>query len=131
MQLMELFKCTDKSHNVFLLYLNEDNRFVMSKNMGWELRSHATCRDINVIYYLKCNMCGHKETYIGNTVGDNFVGFKSRINQPITDCKTSIFTFKFPIHAYHYAMKNKECLKEPYFQSNIMMKLKESYEKRL
>ena len=48
---------------------------VMSNNMKWELRSHVTCRDINVIYYLKCNTCDH-----GKTVGDNVVGFKSRIN---------------------------------------------------
>ena len=48
----------------------------MSNNMRWELRSHVTCRDINVIYYLKCNMCDRKETYFGKTVGDNVVGFK-------------------------------------------------------
>ena len=133
MQLMGLFKCTDKRCKVFLLYLNEDNSFVMSKNIGWELRSHATCRDIYVIYYLKCNMRGHKETYIGKTVGDVF-GL-SRINQLITDCRTGIFTFKFPVHLYYCAMNNKECLEEPYLQSNIIMKLKESqqlqfYEKR-
>ena len=42
---------------------------------------------------------------------------------------TSLFyessTCKFPIHVYHRAMKNK-CLKELYFQLNIMMKLKDS-----
>ena len=78
----------------------------------------VTSRDINVIYYLKCNMCDHKET-----VGNNVVGFKSRINQHISDCRTDISTCKFPIQVYHCAMKNK-CLKEPYFQLNIMMKLK-------
>ena len=26
-------------------------------------------------------MCSKKETYIGKTVGDNIVGFKSRMNQ--------------------------------------------------
>ena len=31
-------------------------------------------------YNLKCNMCDHKETYIGKTVGNNGVGFKDRIN---------------------------------------------------
>ena len=31
--------------------------------MRWELRSHVTCRDINVLlmYYLKCNMRDHKK----------------------------------------------------------------------
>ena len=76
-------------------------------------------------------MCDHKETYIGKTIGDNVVGFKRRISQHIIDCKTNTFTCKFPIHThtyitiYHCAMKNK-CLKEPYFQLNIMMKLKDS-----
>ena len=46
-------------------------------------------------------MCGHKETYIGKTVGDNVVGFKSRINQHINVCITRISTCKFPIHVYH------------------------------
>ena len=58
-------------------------------------------------------------------VGNNAVGFKSRINQHISDCRTGTSTSKFPIHIYHFAMKSK-CLKEPYFQLNIMMKLKVS-----
>ena len=55
--------------------------------MRWELRSHITRRDINVIYYLKCNyymllkMCDHKEAHTGKAVGDNVFGFKSRISQ--------------------------------------------------
>ena len=93
------------------------------------MRTSLTCnlRDINVIYYLKCNMCGHKETYIGKTVGDNVVGFKSRMNQHISDCRTGTSTCKFPINVYHCAMKNK-CLEEPYFQLILMMKLKDSRE---
>ena len=55
--------------------------------MRWELRLHVTCRDINVIYFLKCNTCHHKETHIGKTVAENVVGFKSRINQHNSDCR--------------------------------------------
>ena len=55
----------------------------------------------------------------------NVVSFRSRTNQHITDCKTSTSTGKFPKHVCHCAMNN-ECLKEPYFQLNIMMKLKNS-----
>ena len=73
--------------------------------MRWELHSQVTCRNINVIYYLKCNTCDHKETYIGKTVGDNAVGFKSRINQYISDCRTGTSSCKFLIHIYHCAMK--------------------------
>ena len=50
----------------------------MSNHMRWELRSHVTCRNINEIYYLKCNICDHKETYIGKTVDNNVVGCKSK-----------------------------------------------------
>ena len=124
-QLKGLFKCTDKRCKICLLYVNEGNSFVMFNNLRWELRSHITCRDINVIYYLKCNMCDHKETYVGKTVGDNVAGFKSRIDQHISDCRTGTSTCKFPINVYHCAVKNK-CLKEPHFQLNIMMKLKGS-----
>ena len=108
-----------------LLYVNEDNSFVMSNNIRWELRSHVTCRDMNVMYYLECNICEHKVTYIGKTVDRNVVGFKSRIDQRNSDCRTGISTCKFLIHVYHFAMKSK-CLKEPYFQLNIIMKLKGS-----
>ena len=86
----ELFKCTNKRCKICLLYENEGNSFVRFNNMRWELRSHVTCRDINVIYYLKCNMCDYKETYIGKTVGDNVVFFKSKTNQHISDCRTGI-----------------------------------------
>ena len=72
-------------------------------------------------------MCDYKETYLGKTVGYNVFGFKSRINQHISDCRTSLSTCKFPIHVYHCTMRNK-CLKEPYFQLNIMIKLKDSRE---
>ena len=86
--------------------------------MRWELCSYVICRDINVIHYLKCNMCHHKETYIGKSVGDNIVGFKSRINQHNSDCRTGISTWTFPAHVYHCVMNN-EYLKKPYFQLNI------------
>ena len=58
-----LFKRTDKRCKICLLYINEGNNFVMYNNMRWEFRSHLICRGINVIYYLKCNMCDHKETF--------------------------------------------------------------------
>ena len=70
-------------------------------------------------------MCKKKETYIGKTVGDNIVGFKSRMNQHISDSRTGGSTCKFPIHIYKGGLKNK-CLSEPFFKINIMMKLKSS-----
>ena len=37
-------------------------------------------------------MCKKKETYTGKTVGNNIVGFKSRMNQHISDSKTGVST---------------------------------------
>ena len=92
-----IFKWTDNPCKICLFYVNGDSSFVMSNNVRQEPRLHPlTCRDINVISYLKCNMCHHKETHIRKTVGDNFVGFKSRIKQHISDCGTDISTCKFP-----------------------------------
>ena len=36
-------------------------------------------------------MCKKKETYIEKTVGDNIVGFKSRMNQHISENRTGRF----------------------------------------
>ena len=47
-QLKGLFKYTDKRFKICLLHVNEDNSLVMTNNVKWELRSHVTCRDINV-----------------------------------------------------------------------------------
>ena len=54
-------------------------------------------------------MSDHKETYIGKTIGDNFVGLKSWMNQHISKWGTGISFCKFSIHVYHCAMKSK-CL---------------------
>ena len=59
------FKRTDKRCKICSLYVNEDNSFVKSNYMKWEFRSHVTCRDINVIYYLKSNMCDIKKCILG------------------------------------------------------------------
>ena len=40
------------------------------------------------MYYLKCNISKKKETYIGKTVDDNILGFKSRMTQQISDSRT-------------------------------------------
>ena len=80
-----LFKCLDKCCKICSLYIVEGHSFFISNNMRLELRWHVTCKSINIIYYLKCNMCMQKKTYIGKTVCDNIVGFRSRMNQHISD----------------------------------------------
>ena len=70
------------------MYILEGHSLIMSNNMKWELRSHVTCRSINIIYYLKWNMCKKKETYVRKTVGDKIVRFKSKMNQHISNNRT-------------------------------------------
>ena len=77
-------------------YLNETNKFTMLNHQVWEIRREIDCHTINVIYYLKCKMCNEKETNIGKTKGDDTKGFKVRINQHISDCKTGDSTCKVP-----------------------------------
>ena len=43
--------------------------------------------------------------FFGKTVGDNVAGFKSRISQHISACRTA--TCEFPIHVYHCAKKKE------------------------
>ena len=62
---------------------------------------------------------------IGKTAGDNIVRFISRMNQHISDSRTQVSTCKFPIHVCKCGLKNK-CLNEPFFEINLMMKLKSS-----
>ena len=114
-----------KRYKISWLYIVEGRSSIMSNNIRWELRSYVTCRSINIIYYLKCNTCKKKETYIGKTIGDNIVGFKSRTNHLISDSRTWVSTCKLTIHVYKCGLKNK-CLNEQSFESNVMMKLKGS-----
>ena len=58
------FKCICKRCKICSLYITERHSFIMLNNMRWELRSHFTCRSLNIIYCLKCNMCKKKESYI-------------------------------------------------------------------
>ena len=67
-------------------------------------------------------MCKKKETYIGKIVGDHIVGFKSRMNQHISESRTRVSTYKFPIYVYKCDFKSK-CLNKPFFEINVMMKL--------
>ena len=79
---------------------------------------------LHIFYYLKCNMCKKKETYIRKTVGDNMAGFKSGMNQHISD-RTGVSTCKLPIYVDKYSLKNKY-LNELFLEINVMMKLKSS-----
>ena len=119
------YKCSDERCKICQNHLNGTNKFTMSNRQVWEIRRETDCQSVNVIYYLKCKMCNEKETCIGKTKGDNTKGFKVRINQHISDCKTGDSTCKFPRHVYDCGIKNN-CLEEPFFSLNIMLRLNKS-----
>ena len=75
--------------------------------------------------YLKCKICNEKEAYIGKTIGDNARGFKVRINQHISDCKTEVSKCKFPHHVCDRGINNN-CLEEPFFSLNMMLQINKS-----
>ena len=94
------YKCSVKRYKICQSYLNEANKLTMSNGQVWEIRREIDCHSVNVIYYLKCKMCNEKETCTGNTKRDNTKGFKVRINQHSSDCKTWDSTFNFPRDVY-------------------------------
>ena len=78
----ETYKCSDKRCKICENSLNKTNKFTMVK-----------CQmPFKMIYPLKCKMCNKKETYIGETIGDHTEGFKVRISQYMSDCKTGVST---------------------------------------
>ena len=94
------YERSDKRCKICQNYLNEANKLTMSNGQVWEIRREIDCHSVNVIYHLKCKMCNEKETCTGNTKRDNAKGFKVRINQHSSDCKTWDSTFKFPRDVY-------------------------------
>ena len=58
-------------------------------------------------------------------LGDKTKGFKIRINQHISDCKTGDTTCNFQRHVHKCIIKNN-CLEEPFFSLNVMLQLNKS-----
>ncbi len=76
-----------------------------------------SCQSKNVIYFLKCNRCDGKVSYIGKTNNLRF-----RTNQHISTCRTGIGSDKFDQHVH--MCKGKQ-LAAPYFKLYLLLKLKE------
>ena len=53
---------------------------------------------LSIEYIIWNKRCSKKETYIGKTREEYTKGFKVRINQYISDCKTGVSTCKFLCH---------------------------------
>ena len=46
------------------------------------------------------------ETYIGKTVGDHIHGFKTRMNNHITESRSGVSSCKLPIHVFNCIKRN-------------------------
>ena len=63
------------------------------------------------------------ETYIGKTIGDHIHGFKTRMNNHFTESRSGVSTCKFPIHVLNCIKINNRQLKEPFFNTYVMLSL--------
>ena len=61
------------------------------------------------------------EIFIGKSFGNTNIGFKTRMNNHISEFRTAISSCKFPGHVYLCGIKNGN-LTEPFFEININIK---------
>ena len=112
-----ILKCTDKRCKICLMYLQQDESFLLSNKNTWIVKRQMSCHSKNVIYYLTCNRCDGLTTYIGKTNN-----LRLRMNQHMSTCRTGNGSDKFDQHVHHCEEKNKE-LKEPFFKLYLLMEL--------
>ena len=105
-----LFKRRDKRFKNCKIYVNECSSSMCSNGINWEIHSKITCSTVNVLYYVKCNMCKLK-TSIGKSIGDANIGFKKRMNNPISQSRTGFSSSWFPRHVYQCGIKNGNLIK--------------------
>ena len=109
------FKCNRKNCKICHMYFQEATSFLTASNETWIVKDHITCNSKNVIYYLKCNRCLGKTTYIGKTVN-----LRLRTNGHISGCRLGNGPDKFDNHVFKCNSDNIE-LKEPFFQMYAFM----------
>ena len=63
--------------------------------------------------YLKCGFCMY-ETCIAKTVGDHIHGFKTKMNNHITESRSGVSMFKFPIHVFNCIKGKNSQLELPF-----------------
>lgn len=111
--------CNNKQCKLCRLYLQPVDSFITSKGTSWSIRSHVTCKSKNVVYFLSCNLCKGRTTYIGQTTN-----LRQRMNNHISESRTGISPCIFPKHVFDCGAKNKN-LKEPFFKITAFMQLKD------
>ena len=108
-------KCNDKRCKICLSYLQFTNSFQTASGKIWEIRNEMSCRSKNLIYFLTCNQCEGKVSYIGKTNN-----LRLRANQHISLCRTGNGSGKFDLHV-HQCLYSEPM--EPYFKLYLFMEL--------
>ena len=122
-----IFRCNDKRCKLCALYIKPCKSFTTANGYEWVIRSHITCQNKNVIYFLKCLACKGKTSYTGRTNNE-----RNRMNCHISECRSGITSDIFDRHC-HKCMKENNYHDEPFFEIYIFMSLKQlaTYEKYL
>ena len=118
-----IFKCNDKRCKISRLYLKECSEFELANRKIWKIKTNITCCSRSIIYYLNCKFCMYK-IYIGKTVANHIHGFKTRMNNHITESRSGVSTCKFLIHVINCIKRNNRQLEEPFFYMYVMLSLK-------
>ena len=113
-------KCSDKRCNICRLYLQTDSTFKLASGKMWSVRSELSCKSKNVIYFITCNMCQGKTSYIGKTNN-----LRLRTNGHISSCRNGTGCDKFDLHVHNCS--DVVILKEPYFKLYPMLNVKNEH----
>ena len=95
--------CKDKRCKICQFYLQTDLSFSTASGKVWNVKCNMSCNSINVIYFLKCNRCKGKVSYIGKT---NNLCF--RTNQHISTSRSGNGSNQFDQHVFNC---NQKCLR--------------------
>ena len=122
--------CKDNRCKLCKLYLQAVNSFKTAKNVTWNIKCNISCKSKNVVYFLSCNSCHGKVTYIGQTTN-----FRLRMNNHISESRSGVSSCTFPRHVFQCGNKHNN-LKEPFFKVFAFMSLSSSkllttYEEKL
>ena len=97
-------------------YIQNCTSFTTSSGKEWTIRSHISCNDRNVLYYLECLFCNGNVTKTGKTL----TTLRLRINNHRSDCFTGRTSDVFDKHCHECGAHRGV---QPYFRVRAFMKL--------
>ncbi|XP_065660058.1 uncharacterized protein LOC136083998 [Hydra vulgaris] len=98
----KVLKCISKRCKLFSMYFQFVNHFTTSSGKVWYIKTSISCNSKNTIYFLSCNGCDGKTTYIGKT---NNIRLGTYLH--IYTCRTGFGSDKFDLN------KSSACFQLP------------------